>query len=100
MFLQQVRASLRCDRNTDSHMPTAPEYLNSVLETRDFEGVRRRHAQTGLDCLNQTPTLCMPYRFEPGVNIEFGENVFDVIVNGGRADVQSVGNYSGAVALC
>lgn len=42
----------------------------------------------------------MPYRFEPGVNIEFGENVFDVIVNGGRADVQSVGNYSGAVALC
>ncbi len=51
-------------------------------------------------CLNQPPTLCMPYRFEPGVNIEFGENVFDVIVNGGRADVQLIGNYSGAGALC
>lgn len=50
--------------------------------------------------LNYTHTLGMSYCFEASMNVKLCENVFDVIIHSSRADVELIGNRSGAVALC
>ena len=42
----------------------------------------------------------MTDRLEAGVDVQFCEDVFDVIVDGGRTDVKLIGNRSCAVTLC
>ena len=42
----------------------------------------------------------MTNRLEAGVDVEFREDVFDVIIDGGGADVELIRDLSSSVALC
>ena len=49
---------------------------------------------------NHTGTFGMADSFEASMNVKFGEDMFDVIIDGCRADVKLIGNCSCALALC
>lgn len=51
------------------------------------------------NALDHADALRVADGLEAGVDVEFCEDVFDVIVYGGGADVELIGNSSGAVAL-
>lgn len=50
--------------------------------------------------LNHADAFGVADGFEAGVGVEFCEDVFDVIVYGGGADVELIRNRARAVALC
>ncbi len=54
----------------------------------------------GLNGLDYASSLGKPYRFKPSMSAKFREDMFDVILNRSRADVELVSDGSCGMALC